>query len=74
LIALLAGSIGGFIAVKRNQRGRDTWDAFKLRIPMKIGEVVQKVAIARVVAHAVSAHIGRRADHAGDRDHRQDRR
>jgi type IV pilus assembly protein PilC len=47
LIALLAGSVGGFIAVKRNQRGRDAWDAFKLRIPMKIGEVVQKVAIAR---------------------------
>ena len=47
LIAGLAISIGGFIAVKRNQRGRDAWDAFKLRIPMKIGEVVQKVAIAR---------------------------
>jgi type IV pilus assembly protein PilC len=47
LIAALAGSVGGFIAVKRNQRGRDMWDAFKLRIPMKIGEVVQKVAIAR---------------------------
>jgi type IV pilus assembly protein PilC len=47
LIAILAGSVGGFIAVKRNQRGRDMWDAFKLRIPMKIGEVVQKVAIAR---------------------------
>ena len=47
LIAFFAGSIGGFIAIKRNQRGRDTWDAFKLRIPMKIGEVVQKVAIAR---------------------------
>ena len=27
--------------------GRDKWDAFKLRVPMKIGEVVQKVAIAR---------------------------
>ena len=47
LIGFIAGSIGGFIALKRNQRGRDAWDAFKLRIPMKIGEVVQKVAIAR---------------------------
>ena len=46
IVALIAG-VGGFIAVKRNQRGRDTWDAIKLRIPMKIGEVVQKVAIAR---------------------------
>ncbi len=47
LIAFLVASIGGFMGIKRNQRGRDAWDAFKLRIPMKIGEVVQKVAIAR---------------------------
>jgi type IV pilus assembly protein PilC len=47
LIAFAVGGVGGFIAIKRNQRGRDAWDAFKLRIPMKIGEVVQKVAIAR---------------------------
>jgi type IV pilus assembly protein PilC len=47
LILALVGSIGGFIGMKRNQRARDVWDAFKLRIPMKIGEVVQKVAIAR---------------------------
>jgi type IV pilus assembly protein PilC len=47
LILFLVGSVGGFIAMKRNQKARDTWDAFKLRIPMKIGEVVQKVAIAR---------------------------
>jgi type IV pilus assembly protein PilC len=47
LILFLVGSVGGFIAMKRNQRARDSWDAFKLRIPMKIGEVVQKVAIAR---------------------------
>ncbi len=46
IVAVIAG-VGGFIAVKRNQRGRDRWDAVKLRIPMKIGEVVQKVAIAR---------------------------
>jgi type IV pilus assembly protein PilC len=47
LIISVVGGVGGFIAVKRNKRGRDKWDAFKLRIPMKIGEVVQKVAIAR---------------------------
>ena len=46
LILFLVGAVGGFIAMKRNQRARQ-WDAFKLRIPMKIGEVVQKVAIAR---------------------------
>jgi type IV pilus assembly protein PilC len=47
LILFAVISVGGFIAIKRNQRSRDAWDAFKLRIPMKIGEVVQKVAIAR---------------------------
>jgi type IV pilus assembly protein PilC len=47
LIVVLIAGIGGFIAVRRNERGQDMWDAFKLRIPMKIGEVVQKVAIAR---------------------------
>jgi type IV pilus assembly protein PilC len=47
LILSLVAGVGGFIGVKRNQRTRDMWDAFKLRIPMKIGEVVQKVAIAR---------------------------
>jgi type IV pilus assembly protein PilC len=46
IVALIVG-VGGFIAIRRNERGRDMWDAFKLRIPMKIGEVVQKVAIAR---------------------------
>ena len=39
--------VGGFISIKKSEKGRDAWDAFKLRIPMKIGEVVQKVAIAR---------------------------
>jgi type IV pilus assembly protein PilC len=47
---LIIGVIGlsaAFIWFKRSKWGRARWDAFKLRIPMKIGEVVQKVAIAR---------------------------
>ncbi|HTW13399.1 MAG TPA: type II secretion system F family protein [Solirubrobacteraceae bacterium] len=47
LIVVVAAGVGGFIALRRNKRGQELWDAFKLRIPMKIGEVVQKVAIAR---------------------------
>jgi type IV pilus assembly protein PilC len=47
LILSLVAGVAGFMFVKRNQRARDAFDAFKLRIPMKIGEVVQKVAIAR---------------------------
>ncbi|MFL5823345.1 MAG: type II secretion system F family protein [Solirubrobacteraceae bacterium] len=47
VIGFWVGSIGGFIYWKRSKRGRAQWDAFKLRIPMKIGSVVQKVCIAR---------------------------
>jgi type IV pilus assembly protein PilC len=47
LIVGVGGTIAGFIYFKRSQWGRQRWDAFKLRIPMKIGDVVQKVAIAR---------------------------
>jgi type IV pilus assembly protein PilC len=47
LIGALIAFAGGFIWMKRNKRAHDMWDAFKLRAPMKIGEVVQKVAIAR---------------------------
>jgi type IV pilus assembly protein PilC len=32
---------------KRSKRGKHQWDAFRLRIPMKIGDIVQKVSIAR---------------------------
>jgi type IV pilus assembly protein PilC len=47
LIAVVAGSVFAFIKWKRSKRGRAQWDAFKLRIPLKIGDVVQKVCIAR---------------------------
>jgi type IV pilus assembly protein PilC len=47
LILVVAVLIFTFITVKRSKWGRPRWDAFKLRIPMKIGDVVQKVAIAR---------------------------
>ncbi len=36
-----------FLQWKKTERGRYQWDAFKLKLPMKIGDVVQKVAIAR---------------------------
>ena len=47
LILSLVALVAAYIFIKRNQRARDAFDAFKLRIPMKIGEVVQKVSIAR---------------------------
>ncbi len=47
LLFIVAAIVGGFVALKRSAWGRPKWDAFKLRIPMKIGDVVQKVALAR---------------------------
>jgi type IV pilus assembly protein PilC len=48
LILLIVGGLaGGFIAFRRSDWGKPYWDQAKLKFPMKIGEVVQKVAIAR---------------------------
>jgi type IV pilus assembly protein PilC len=37
----------GFRKWKETTGGRRAWDTFKLRIPMKIGDIVQKIALAR---------------------------
>jgi type IV pilus assembly protein PilC len=47
LIIVVAAIAFGFLYFKRSTWGRPRWDAFKLRIPLKIGDVVQKVALAR---------------------------
>jgi type IV pilus assembly protein PilC len=47
MIALVVVTVAGFLYFKRSKWGKPHWDAFKLRIPLKIGDVVQKVAIAR---------------------------
>ena len=46
-IAVAVGSIVAFRKWKGSERGRAQWDAFRLRIPMKIGDIVQKIALAR---------------------------
>jgi len=49
-----------FFKWKKTDRGHDLWDRFKLRIPMKIGDVIQKVALARwsrTFAGSVSAGV-----------------
>ena len=46
----LPGVIGaaiGFSQWKKTERGRRRWDAIKLKIPFQIGDVVQKVSLAR---------------------------
>jgi type IV pilus assembly protein PilC len=46
ILMVVLGTIG-FLRWKRSDRGRAQWDRIKLRVPMKIGDVVQKVALAR---------------------------
>jgi type IV pilus assembly protein PilC len=43
----IGGMIFAFRRLKRTERGRQVWDRFKLKIPMRIGDVVHKIALAR---------------------------
>jgi type IV pilus assembly protein PilC len=47
LILIVAGIVFGFVKWKKSSWGRPQWDTFKLRVPMKIGDTVQKIALAR---------------------------
>jgi type IV pilus assembly protein PilC len=47
---MIGGTIAAvmiFIRWKRTSWGRKQWDHFRLRVPMKIGTIVQQVAVAR---------------------------
>jgi type IV pilus assembly protein PilC len=37
----------GFFRWKRTKNGKEIWDRFILRLPMQVGDVIQKVALAR---------------------------
>ncbi len=59
LPVLVFGAIG-FFRWKRTDRGKAVWDRFKLKIPAQIGDVIQKVALARwsrTFAGSVSAGV-----------------
>jgi type IV pilus assembly protein PilC len=47
MIAIAFAVVWTFRKWKGTERGRIQWDTFKLKIPMKIGDIVQKVALAR---------------------------
>jgi type IV pilus assembly protein PilC len=47
IIPGLALLVFGFFKWKKTRRGNELWDRFKLRLPAKIGDVIQKVALAR---------------------------
>ncbi len=46
LVAIIA-LIWGLQQLKRTNRGQHLWDRFKLHVPMGIGEIVRKLAVAR---------------------------
>jgi len=47
VLAAVIFAVWGFRRLKRTERGRQAWDRFKLRIPMGIGQIIRKLAIAR---------------------------
>jgi type IV pilus assembly protein PilC len=47
IIPALIVAVIGFLKWKKTERGNEQWDRFKLRLPFKIGDVIQKVALAR---------------------------
>jgi type IV pilus assembly protein PilC len=47
LIAMTAGTVWSFMKWKQSTWGRPQWDRARMRTPFKIGDVVQKVALAR---------------------------
>jgi type IV pilus assembly protein PilC len=47
IFAVIFGTVWAFRAWKKSETGRMQWDRLKLKFPMKIGDIVQKVALAR---------------------------
>ncbi len=47
LVPMIGLSSYAFIRWKKTEKGRMQWDKIKLKIPMHIGDLVQKVALAR---------------------------
>jgi type IV pilus assembly protein PilC len=47
LLAVLVGGIVGFKKWRKSEWGRPQWDRVRLRFPFKIGQTVQKIALAR---------------------------
>jgi len=56
-IAVSFGIVTAFKKWKKSERGLAQWDRFKLKIPWKIGDLVQKVCLARF-SRTYSALIG----------------
>jgi type IV pilus assembly protein PilC len=49
IFPLVGALIWGTLRYKKTESGRQKWDRIKLRIPLKIGEVVLKITMARLL-------------------------
>jgi len=47
MILLAAAAVIAFVKWKKSARGRPQWDRLRLKVPLKIGMIVQLVAVAR---------------------------
>ena len=47
IFPVIIGAFVGFFRWKKSESGRKHWDRFKLKLPMKIGDIVLKVTMAR---------------------------
>jgi len=47
IFPVIIGAFVGFFRWKKSETGRKHWDRFKLKLPMKIGDIVLKVTMAR---------------------------
>jgi type IV pilus assembly protein PilC len=47
ILPAIGFSLFAFFRWKKTEKGKEIWDRFVLRIPFKIGDVIQKVALAR---------------------------
>src|SRR4051795_4722605 len=57
MFLIMFGVVYGFKKWKKSTRGKEQWDRFKLKVPWKIGDLVQKVCLARF-SRTYSALIG----------------
>jgi type IV pilus assembly protein PilC len=61
LIALGVGGTFGFKRWRKTEHGKRNWDRFKLKLPMQVGDVVLKVAMARF-SRTLSTLVGAGVD------------
>lgn len=47
VLGAIIALIYGLLRLKRTDRGQHVWDRFKLHVPMGIGEIIRKLAVAR---------------------------